>query len=284
MIKIIDIDELFDKYISDFVYQNIGKVKPEEIENQIPKLYEEFGDKKLKDLDNFTPNTYYLNFDILELLECLKTHITKCVSVSDFLCEAITKNKENEGALVSALDDKDEEFTLYLMNMLADMGSTKCLDKFLEFILWDYSSPIKELATEHLKGMANDVKGQILSQFNDVDESVKEYLSEILSMCDKEDKIFDILINQFVKNPSKIPIYSGYLSKYGDQRALPFLMTQIEREDITYADFEELRFAIEVLGGEYNKIRDFNKDKTYKKIKKLLDKLKIYGIIDVLFY
>ncbi len=267
MIKIIDIDELFDKYISDFVYQNIGKVKPEEIENQIPKLYEEFGDKKLKELDNFTPNTYYLNFDILELLKCLKTHINDGVSVSDFLCEAITKNKENELALVGALDDKDEEFTLYLMNMLADMGSKKCLDKFLEFILWDYSSPIKELATEHLKSMANDVKVQILSQFNDADESVKEYLSEILSMCEKEDKIFDILINQFVKNPSKIPIYAGYLSKYGDQRALPFLMTQIEREDITYADFEELRFAIEVLGGEYNKVRDFNKDKTYKKIK-----------------
>ena len=267
MIKIIDIDELFDKYISDFVYQNIGKIKPEEIENQIPKLYEEFGDKKLKELDGFSPNTYYLNFDISDLIKCLKSHINEGVSVSDFLCEAITKNKENELALVDALDDKDEEFTLYIMNMLADMGSKRCSAKFLEFILWDYSTPIKELATEHLKGMANDVKDQILSQFNDLDESVKEYLSEILSMCEKEDKIFDILIKQFVKNPSKIPIYAGYLSKYGDQRALPFLMTQIEREDITYADFEELRFAIEVLGGEYNKIRDFNKDKTYKKIK-----------------
>ena len=267
MIKIIDIDELFDKYISDFVYQNIGKVKPEEIENQIPKLYEEFGDKSLDELDGFAPNNYYLQFEIEKLIECLKTHIDRGISVSDFLCEAITKDKENELALVNALEDKDEEFTLYLMNMLADMGSEKCADKFLEFILWDYSSPIKELATEHLKSISHIVKDQILAQFDGYDESVKEYLSEILSTCEKEDKIFDILINQFVKNPSKIPIYAGYLSKYGDQRALPFLMTQIEREDIDYADFEELRFAIEVLGGEYNKIRDFNKDKTYKKIK-----------------
>ena len=267
MIKTIDVDELFDKYISDFVYQNIGKVKPEEIENQIPKLYVEFGDKKLDELDGFTPNTYYSQFEIGELLECLKSHLESGVSVSDFLCEAITKNNKNEQALVKALDGNDEEFTLYVMNMLVDMESKICADKFLEFILWDYSSPIKELATEHLKGIANSVKDKILSQFNDSDESVKEYLSEILSMCEKEDKVFDILINQFVKNPSKIPIYSGYLSKYGDQRALPFLMTQIEREDISYADFEELRFAIEALGGEYNKIRDFKKDSTYKKIK-----------------
>ena len=267
MIKIIDIDELFDKYISDFVYQNIGKVKPEEIENQIPKLYEEFGDKTLDELDGKTPNTYYLDFDILDLIECLKSHINQGVSVSDFLCEAITKNPDSEIALVNSLDDKEEEFTLYIMNMLADIGSKKCANKFLEFILWDYSLPIKELATEHLKGISNLVKDQILIQFSDCDENVKEYLSEILSTCQKEDKIFDILINQFIKNPKKIPIYAGYLSKYGDQRALPFLMTQIEREDISYADFEELRFAIEVLGGEYNKIRDFNKDKTYKKIK-----------------
>lgn len=267
MIKIIDIDELFDKYISDFVYQNIGKVKPEEIENQIPKLYNEFGDKALDELDGLTPNTYYLQFEISDLLKCLKSHIEDGVSVSDFLCEAITSKKENEAYLIKALDDKDEEFTLYIMNMLVDMESKACADRFLEFILWDYSSPIKELATEHLKNIANTVKAQILSQFNDAGESVKEYLSEILSMCEKEDKIFDILVNQFVKNSSKIPIYAGYLSKYGDQRALPFLMTQIEREDISYADFEELRFAIEALGGEYNKIRDFKKDSTYKKIK-----------------
>ena len=192
MIKIIDIDELFDKHISDFVYQNIGKVKPEEIENQIPKLYEEFGDKSLVELDGKTPNNYYLQFEITDLLECLKSHINQGISVSDFLCEAIIKNQENELALVNALDDKDEEFTLYIMNMLVDIGSEKCANKFLEFILWDYSTPIKELATEHLKGMSNKVKTQILAQFNDLDESVKEYLCEILSTCEKARNISNV--------------------------------------------------------------------------------------------
>ena len=44
MIKVIDTDKLFDDYISDYVYSNIGKIKPEEIENQMPVLYEKFGD------------------------------------------------------------------------------------------------------------------------------------------------------------------------------------------------------------------------------------------------
>jgi hypothetical protein len=45
------------------------------------------------------------------------------------------------------------------------------------------------------------------------------------------------------------------------------LYKEIEREKISYADFEELRFAIEALGGSYDKVRNFKSDKTYKKIK-----------------
>ena len=267
MIKVVNVDKLFDEYISDYVYKNIGKVKPEEIENKIPMLYEKFGYEKLKELDGKTPNEYYQNFDIKELLTCLKNHLEKRVEVSDFLCEAINSKIENEGELIKALDsDENEEFMLYVMNMLIDMESKKCVNKFLELITWDYSGVIKELATEYLKENAESVKEQILSQFKDCDETVKEYLTEILSGCKKDDKVFDILTMQFVKHQDKIPIYAGYLAKYGDERALAFLMAQIESENISYADFEELRFAIEALGGEYNKIRDFKKDNTYKKI------------------
>lgn len=268
MIKIIDIDELFDKYISDYVYKNIGKVKPEEIENRIPELYVEFGDKSLKDLDGKTPNTFYKDYSGEELLECLKGHLNKGVAVSDFLCEAITGNKKNEDALCKELkQDNDEEFTLYLMNMLSDMNSEKAVDRYLEFVLWDYSEVIRELATELLCGFAERVKEKILAQFNDVEESKKVNLTEILSNCKNDDRVFDILVAEFMKHQENIPVYAGYLSKFGDERAIPFLTAAIEKEKISYADFEELRFAIETLGGEYTKERDFSADKTYKRIK-----------------
>ena len=70
----------------------------------------------------------------------------------------------------------------------------------------------------------------------------------------------------YEKNQDNIPLYSSYIAKYGDERALPLLLKTIENEKLNYADFEELRFAIEALGGEYNKVRDFKSDKTYKKI------------------
>ncbi len=270
MIKLIDVDALFDKYISDYVYTNIGKVKPEEIENKIPQLYVEFGDTKLIDLDGKTPNKYYKTFNGEELLSCLRQHLEKGVAVSDFLCEAITGNPENESALVQALNqDISEEYTLYLMNMLSEMGSAKPAKRYLEFVLWDYSNTIRELATENLCALADSVKEEIISQFAEVDDVKKACLTEILSNVKNDERVFEILLNEFLRNLDNVPLYANYLAKYGDERALPFLTTAIENEKISYADFEELRFAIESLGGEYNKKRDFTSDKTYKKIKGL---------------
>ncbi len=273
MIKTIDVDALFDKYISDFVYSNIGKIKPEEIEDKIPSLYLEFGDQKFSELDGKTPNTYYKDCDAKTLLWCLKDHLNKGVSVSDFLCEAITCEQKNEDALIDSLDgENDEEFILYVMNMLSDLGSKKTAKKYLEYVLWDYTEPIRELATEELCKNADAVKDQILDQFDEVEEKKRDYLTEILSNASRDDRVFSVLISRFIACPEKLSMHAGYLSKYGDERALPYLLEAIENPKINYADFEELRFAIEMLGGEYNKVRDFSADKTYKKIKSVRKK------------
>ncbi len=268
MIKILDLDALFDKYIEGYVYSNIGKVKPEEIENKIPELYVKFGDEILQELEGKTPNTYYTQFSGEELVNCLKTHLEQRVAVSDFLCEAITGKEDNAKALANALNgEESEEFILYIMNMLGEMNSKLALNTYLDFIAWDYSEGVRELATELLGAFAEDVKERVIDRYNESEEDKKPYYTDILSKTQKDDRVFDILMLEFAKHTENIPLYAGYLAKFGDERALPFLYKAIEEEKINYADFEELRFAIEALGGQYDKKRDFSSDKTYKKIK-----------------
>lgn len=268
MIKIIDVDKLFDKYISDYVYSNIGKVKPEEIENQIPLLYEKFGDANIKELDGLTPNTYYASFSDSDKIECLKAHLDNKVSVSDFLCEALEKSPDSDIVIKKELEkDLDEEYTLYLMNVLSAKG-TAPIDRYLEFVTLDYSPAIREFATEVLCGFANDIKEKVLLLYRTASDSAKSCLAEILSRTtERDDRVFDILIEGFVKNRKEIPLYASYIARYGDEHALPFLNTALSDEKLSYADFEEIRFAIEALGGECEKARDFSSDKTYKKIK-----------------
>lgn len=267
MIKVIDIDTLFSEYISSYVKENIGKVSPEQIENKVADLYSTFGDKKLKELDGKSPIEYYNSFEANELLKCLKLHLDQGVDVPDFLCEALAK-EQNESALIKSIeDDQEEMFTTYVMNLLSTINSQNCFDRYLQFISWDYSQTIKELATEHLREHSDKVKEGVLSLFSQCEAQVKLYLTEILAGCSHDDRVFDKLIEQFINNPNNLALNANYLAKYGDERALAFLMTAIEQEKISYADFQELRFAIEALGGQYDKVRDFKSDKSYKKIK-----------------
>ena len=60
-------------------------------------------------LAKLSPNEYYENYGIKDLLICLKNHLETRVEVSDFLCEAINSKVEDEGELVKALDSEENE-------------------------------------------------------------------------------------------------------------------------------------------------------------------------------
>ena len=261
-----DIDSLFDKYISDYVYKNLGKSTPEEIENEISLLYSQFGNKKLKELDNKSPVEYFAQFNASELLEMLENSVQNKISVSDFLFEALLTCENGEKVIIEKLEDElPEEVMVYLLNAISFLKSEKADSKCLEIICWDYSESLKELATEILITHADSVKEKILQSITDCENNSKIYLAEILSYCSKDDRVFTVLINEFLVNLDKIPIYCSYVSRYGDERAIDFLLTLAENEKVGYADFKEIRFAIESLGGECNVKRDFTKKSTNKK-------------------
>lgn len=265
--KVVDIDKLFEKYISAYVYKNIGKVKADEIEDKIPKLYEKFGKAELKELDGKTPETFYDGYAMEELLACLKEHIATKTSVSDFLCEAIIRAKDGS-ALYNALNqDESEEFTAYCMNFLHDRQDKIPVSRYFEFALLDYPDTIGELATEYLEENAEDVSDYAIAEYENASDKGKERIADILSRGKRSDKAFDILTKEFASHTKEIALYSSYLSRYGDDRAIPILTETAKNEKISYADFQELRFAIESLGGECDIKRDFSNDKTYKRIK-----------------
>jgi hypothetical protein len=262
---ILDIDRLFENYLKKYMRENKGKFTEEEWEGKMAELYKSFGIKTLPDI-GVSPCEYYNNMTGEQLKELLKEHVEKKISVPDYLCDAIVQKKcENE--IIELLKSDNEELKAYAVNLLNDMGSVKPLNSYFE-LLKDKSmnENLKELATEILTDNSEIVKERALKEFFET-PSIKLFMIEILARCKKDERIFKILIEEFINNPDNIPLYANYLSVYGDERAIPFLITEIEREGITYVDFQELKFAIEALGGDYLKERDFSDDDFFKKIK-----------------
>ena len=86
-----------------------------------------------------------------------------------------------------------------------------------------------------------------------------EILSKIRT---RDEEIYTLLLDNFLTY-TNVPMHASYLASYGDERALAPLLNKIEDRSIGFVEFQELKYAIEALGGEYDEPRDFTGDKDY---------------------
>ena len=94
----------------------------------------------------------------------------------------------------------------------------------------------------------------------------EELMLEILSRTkERDDAVYDTLLRAF-REGDDLCMHASYLAAYGDERALPVLLERIDGEDINYLEFRELKYAIEALGGEYTRERDFSEDEYYREL------------------
>lgn len=259
--KLYDFDGLFDKKLSEYIQKDPQKYTEEEWEDQIPKLYQKFGQTYIPAL-KASPRDYYAAMDDKTLIATLRAHLKEGVPVSDFLCSAIEK-RQAVGLLLPLLDGTDDERD-YAISLIGP--ADEAIKKYLKMLVGSDDEELKNRCVDNIRQKADLVLAEALDYYNKgVD---REYMLEILSRSVvKDDRIYNILIKEFLNDEDNIPMHASYLAAYGDERALSSLLEKIDREDITFIEFQELKFAIESLGGEYDKPRDFSGDEYYELLK-----------------
>jgi len=263
----IDIDKLFEDYFRKFIAENAGKFTESELENKVAEIYTKFGNTKLKALEMKTPIEFFSEMSSEDLVRCLESCVKDGIPVSDYLCEALENRVDTEDMLIEFVsEDVEDELATYSANILKSQNSKKALSRFIDVVKSGKASEsLIESVTEALTDNANEVKDEIIKVYDKNDKSSK-YFVEVLASTTPCDDVFNILIDEFKSHTSEIALYATYLSKYGDDRALPVLYEAISKDSVSYIDFKELKLAIEALGGEYEENRDFKKDKTFNKI------------------
>ena len=261
MKKLIDFDELFDRKLAQYMEEHAGEYSEKQWEDLIPRLYRNFGDTLIKSVGT-TPKGYYAEMTDEELVEALNAHHKEGVSVSDFLCREL-ESRGCPDALLALMQEAEGELLTLTINLAG--SSKKALPVYLDILLKTEDEELKDTVTEYLKGNADAVKERVLTLYREGVE--REYMLEILSRCkQKDDEVFEILLNEFRTAPDDIPMHASYLASYGDERALPVLLDYIDRDETNYLEYQELKYAIEALGGEYNKVRDFSADPYFQEI------------------
>ena len=256
--KLIDFDGLFDEKLTQYMEENKNKHTEKQWEDIIPKLYKKFGDTYVSKI-KCTPKEYFAKMTDGELSDCLRAHLLEDIPVPEFLCSEI-ENRKNIDTLLPLLFDEDLRAVSYAVNMLTDdMRAFDAYFKVLEENLAD--EDIRSDITDILRLHADELKERVLENYQK--GLAKENMLEILSRVKiRDERVFEVLLSAFRSNEN-IPLYAGYLASYGDERALPYLLKRIEDKTLGFVEFQELKYAIEALGGEYNEPRDFTGDKDY---------------------
>lgn len=257
--ELIDFDGLFDEKLAQYIEQNKDKYTEKQWENVIPRLYKKFGDTYVAKI-KCTPKEYYAKMTETDLVNALYAHLTNDVPVPEFLCSEL-ENRNATNELLALLDKNDECVANYVVNLVG--ADARAYDIYFKCLVENrFNEEFRSDVTDILRASADDVLALAKEYYRDGKGT--EYMLEILSRLKmRDEETYEILLKEFLADEDKIPVRAGYLAAYGDDRALPYLLNKIEDRSIGFVTFQELKYAIEALGGEYNEPRDFTTDKDY---------------------
>lgn len=259
--KLYDFDGMFDEKLSRYVAKNVGKYTEAEWENVIPVLYKKFGETFIKSVGD-TPKGFYEKMTDTQLVSSLSAHIKQQIPVSEFLCSALESRKAVK--LLLPLLNGSEGEREYASSLLG--AADEAIPVYMQILTRTDDENFKNKCADYIKEKADLVLDSALQNYKNGVE--KELMLEIMSRSViKREEIFNILIKEFRAEPENVALHASYLAAYGDERALKYLMDKIDEDGISFVEYQELKFAIESLGGEYEKERDFSNDEYYKLIK-----------------
>ncbi len=266
--KLIDFDGLFDEKLTEFMEANKNKYTEKQWEDIIPKLYKKFGDTYVAKV-KCTPKEYYAKMSDSELVEALRGHLKEDIPTPEFLCAEI-ENRDMASELLALLSDEDACAVSYAINLLGD--DKRAFDEYFAILTENRADEeIRSDIVDIFKMHADEEKERCLQAYEKgvAAEAMLEILSRVKA---RDERVYKILLSAFLSG-EETPMRASYLAEYGDERALPALLNKIEDRSIGFVEFQELKYAIEALGGEYDEPRDFTGDKDYLAVEAATSKL-----------
>ena len=256
--KLIDFDGLFDEKLAQFMEDNKEKYTEKQWEDIIPKLYKKFGDTYVAKV-KCTPKEYYAKMTDDELVSCLQAHLEQDVPTPEFLCAEV-ESRDVATALLPMLQSENIQAITYAINLLGD--NPVAFDGYFSILTEnradaDVRSDLADIFRLH----ADELKERVLAAH--AQGLLGDVALEILSRVQvRDERVYHLLLTAFLSG-EQTPMRASYLAAYGDERALAHLLEKIQDEGIGFVEFQELKYAIEALGGTYDEPRDFTSDKDY---------------------
>ncbi|MBR4235446.1 MAG: hypothetical protein IKR85_05220 [Clostridia bacterium] len=274
MFELYDFDANFTAYSEKWIEMNKGKFKTfEQMEEAMPEVYLRWLNSPAAFLGGETPGAFFQKYDSApELVKWVRLYDDGGISVPDQLLDRITDlGADSVKPLLYTAKNEAYSSSLRMLavNLLKELDAGDAArDTCLELIDRRMKDDeLADVAAELLQMNAASCKEEILERLDSVSPEARETYLDILANYPGDSRVFEALMQAFETDPGNCALYASLLGKYGDERALPVLTDALDRPDINYLDYMELKNAIEMLGGECTHDREFAGDPYYETLK-----------------
>ena len=262
-----DFDLMFTQYMQEWM-ENNSSLTPDEMEDRSLDLYEEWKNVVYEELGGISVKQYFEQITSADEIIQMLVNETENSSPSSLLLDRIIEmdcEKQLENLI---LGEYSPEVKIQAINLLLEMGAKHPVKKYVEIIAdKNQDEGLRELCVETLSTVPNQVSAMLFELIPTADYELKGLIAEILVGADKDERTYALLEDLF-QNGNNVSLYAGFIGKYGDERAMVYLYKALDT--CNYADFTEIRNAIENLGGTVDdEYRDFSSDPYYKALKNI---------------
>lgn len=256
MKQLIDFDNQFNEYMDSWADELLKKgKKAEEIEELIPEAYRKWAEEASR---------YFDGMESSELVQMLGAYLDEEINVPDILVDKIISDENCEkGVYELFLQERSDNDRILLMNVLADMNSKLSINENINILLNSENEEMAQAAAEALKySGAQDEILRVYDEEYDID--TREKLIYVLVYSEPRVEGLAHKLTELMNVSQNRGIIAGMMAFYGDDACLPILRIAEKSEEISYIDYVEICDAIESLGGETKREREFDGDEYYE--------------------
>ncbi|MDE5562240.1 MAG: hypothetical protein K2J01_01685 [Clostridiales bacterium] len=264
----IDFDKLFENYADKYYNAHESEYdSPDDFARDLDKIYHEWATSPQDVIGGISPSEFFNRIPTEDLIDILKGSCVGDNNPNSLLFDRIATEPELLDDLIELANTAtDEKLLLVLLSLINELGGAS--DKFyMDMVERDIDACVKEECIEALCDRADSVKEELLKRVQNTDDIGKlEMYAEPLTFCDAGDDRILALLRTLLASDPNIAYVAALIGRYGDDRACADLYKLLD--DCDYAQFLEIRNAIETLGGTVdNHYRDFSDDPLYQAIK-----------------
>ena len=264
----IDFDKLFENYADKYYAAHEDEYdSPDDFARDLDKVYHEWASSPQDVIGGLSPSEFFGNIPTAELIDILKGACAGDNNPNSLLFDRIAGEPSLIGDLIElAKESTDEKLLLITLSLINELGGADS-DFYVDMIERDIDACVKEECIESLCEHADEVKDVLLARAEATDDIGKiEMYLEPLTFCEPGDDRILALLRLLLASDPNVAYVAALMGRYGDERAAVDLYKLLD--DCDYAEFIEIRNAIEQLGGVVDAhYRDFSDDPLYKAIK-----------------